>query len=121
MPVSRKRKKKKSKKKKHEYGKKPQMRKSNLNKNLWNKMKSSEMLEGFKIKEGHFKVKVSELILEYGDEYISRCETELEYKKFVPFIIMCWNIGNFPEESEREDGIKKFVTEMHAVVIDMDL
>lgn len=115
MPVSRKRKKKKP-------GGNTSQRKKNKNweDKLLTKLKSSEILQNAKVELGSFNVKVSELILDYGSDLISWCRTEADYKKYVPFIILCWNTACLPEE-EREDSIRTIIEELNVHQIEKNI
>lgn len=100
MPVSRNRRKKKS-------GAKPNVNRQVMpigDKRLLNKIQSSDIFKNTRIVKNAFGVKVSELILEYGEDLIEPCRTEEDFRKFVPFVILCWNTALLPEE-EREKEI----------------
>lgn len=112
MPRSRKRKKKKPKSQKHVFGRKPQKKKPNYNQKLEEKLKSREGFEDIEVQQNFSKVKVSELFLDYASDHIEGCSSEPEYRKFVPFLVMCWNLGNIIEEEKREKEIQTFVTKM---------
>lgn len=117
MPVSRKRKKKKGRK---NQAPERQPTRPDLNRKLLEKLESLEVLKGAKIESGSFEVKVSELILDYGADLIANCKTESDYKKYVPFLIMCWNTANLPPE-KREEAIKKMVEDFNAREIEADI
>ena len=112
MPTSRRRKKKKG--GKSQGGRR---QRSNPNMQLKKRLESSEMFKGAEVEYGTFGVKVSELILDFGADLLEECTTEADYKKYVPFLIMCWNMANLPEE-EREDSIKTMVETLNAKEIE---
>jgi hypothetical protein len=109
MPKSRKRIKKKI-EKKNRSGR--QKTTSSWTARLRKKLASSNLLEGAEIKKGAFGIKVSELILDFGSDLIEGCKTEEDYRRIVPLLIICWNIGNLPEE-EREENIETMLKELN--------
>lgn len=121
MPVSKKRKKKKSKAQKHVFGRKPQKKTPNYNQKLAAKLKSREGFENIEVEQNLSKVKVSEVFLAYASDHIERCSSESEYRKFVPFLVMCWNLGNIKEEEQREKEIQTFIRKMGMQEIEEDI
>jgi hypothetical protein len=109
MPKSRKRIKKKSGKKNRSGSQKTT---SSWTARLQKKLASSDLLEGVVIKKDAHRIKVSELILEFGSDLIEGCKKEADYKRIVPLLIICWNIGNLPEK-KREESIETTLKELN--------
>lgn len=109
MPKSRKRIKKKI-EKKNRSGR--QKTTSSWTARLRKKLASSDLLENAVIKKDAYRIKVSELILEFGSDLIEGCKTEAAYRRIVPLLILCWNIGNLPEK-KREESIASMLKELN--------
>ena len=57
-----------------------------------------------RVKYDH-KYKVSELLLEYGEDILSRCTGQHEFKQAIMVLVICWNtavIANTKEEIDKE-------------------
>jgi len=114
MPVSKNRRKKK---KNRSLVKKKRV-KTSPESRMMKKMKGYG-LENYEI--GKFKDSVSELVLDFSHDLIERCISKEDYEKYIPFIIICWNIGNIEEEYKREEEIKRLLQQLQIKEIEEEL
>ena len=108
MPVSKKRKK-KGKKKNGPTPKsnKPVKSKEGARGRLLQKIKKSN--PNFEVDPNRkFKHKVSELVLDYGSDFIESVSSDEEKEKTVALLIMCWNVGVL-EEDKREKATRELI------------
>ena len=118
MPKSRSRKKKK--KKPINYSSQKN-RKTGLEKNysiLKERIIKNQSEAEFKI--GVLPHLVSELILDFGKDYLESCVTDDDYKKTIVLLIASWNVASMPE-SKREKAIKELPVVMMLPIIEEEI
>ena len=69
------------------------------------------------------KLKISELILDFGSDLIEQMQDESEsnIRKLIDFIIICWNIGAMEEEETREELISETINGIGTNTVEYDL
>lgn len=75
-----------------------------------NKLRNFRHLKNYE--RGEFEDSVSSLVLDFAADWIEECESKEMYFRVIPFVILCWNIGNAQDAQKREEGIQKIIDEM---------
>lgn len=108
MPVSRKRRKAKKGKKNKVHSLSHWNAHSATQREVENRMRKRALESDLNVsfESGLHKHSVSALVIEFGQDIIDMCYTKDDYLKFIPFIVVCWNLGNFNNEQRDKIDLK---------------
>jgi len=86
----------------------------NRTKRLQENLNQMQLPKTPKIKRNALKHKVSELLVEYGEDLLDECYEREDYHKAMMMLILCWNTGIVADTKEEIDkALDSMLEKMH--------